>query len=88
MFFQQTMNLSDFFQEIYHKCSNGEYCCLKNEELLELTGKIEECQKMVYSESIFSKNEELDDVSTESLKVKSILLFSLFSVFFNLSLLL
>jgi hypothetical protein len=76
------MNLSDTFQEINDKCSNGEYCCLKNEELLELAGKIEECQRLVYNESIFSKNEELDDVSTDSLKVKSMSFSPLLSVYF------
>lgn len=64
------MSLHELFQEIFKACQSNDYSALTTEELHALIHKIEECQKLLYSEALFSKNEELDDLQTESLKVK------------------
>lgn len=56
------------FTAIYGKLQKG--CSdLTQDELVATIALLEQCGEMISSEALFSKNEELDDVQTESLKV-------------------
>jgi hypothetical protein len=62
------VDLESLFEEIFKICQNNDYSSLKSDELYELIRKIEDSVRAVASEALFSNNEELDDISTETLK--------------------
>ena len=65
------MSLSDLYVEIFKKCQSNDYSSFAEEELSILIQSIEEALRLVDQEALFSINEELDDIATESLKVRS-----------------
>lgn len=70
------------FQTIFQRCKNNDYSSYKEEDLLRLIHEIEELLRVISQEGFFSKNEEFDDVSTESLKVKNNIILKLRSILF------
>ncbi len=61
-------DLHILYTTIFGKLQKG--CSeLPQEELIQINSTLEQCMEMISSESLFSKNEEIDDVQTESLKV-------------------
>lgn len=61
--------LSTTYATIFSKLQKG--CVeLSPEEIQRLIPCLESCMEMIVSEALFSKNEEVDDIPTESLKVR------------------
>ncbi len=52
------------FGQLQKGCSD-----LSQEQLLALLPKLQQCMEMVSSEALFSRNEDMDDIPTESIKV-------------------
>ncbi len=60
------------FDDIFAKVHQGDYSSFSPTELSSLITKTDLCINLVASEALFSKNEELDAIATESLKVRDI----------------
>lgn len=58
------------FRDIFAKLQEGDYSSFSADELDELLLALQSCMEMVDTEALFSTNEELDDIATESLKAR------------------
>lgn len=63
-------SLPTLFQDVYKLMVSSKYEELDEEKLSKLIDDIERCDALVRQEAIFSKNESMDDIHTENLKVK------------------
>lgn len=63
------VSLSVLFQSIYQSMCSGQYEALEEEQIWTLVEKIDSCHNLVRQEALFSKNETLEDVHTETMKV-------------------
>eukprot|EP01031_Cornospumella_fuschlensis_P030560 gene30560-36933_t len=62
------VSLPALFQSIYIPMGNGGYESMEEEQVWALIDKIDACQNLVTKEALFSKNETLEDVHTETMK--------------------
>ncbi|RYH19508.1 hypothetical protein EON65_26040 [archaeon] len=63
------VSLPVLFQSVYQPMSGGQYESMEEEQVWTLIEKIDTCHDLVRREALFSKNETLEDVHTESMKV-------------------
>jgi hypothetical protein len=57
------------FSSIFDALSEEDYSSFANEDLERKIDQLRECNEYVLSEALYSKNEEIDEIPTASLKV-------------------
>lgn len=61
--------LSTLFASVFLQLKDADYSSLSQERVITLLDQVLGCLELVRREVLFSDNEEIDDIATESLKV-------------------
>lgn len=64
--------LSPLFATVFVQLKDADYISLSQEKVITLLDQVLGCLELVRREALFSDNEEIDDIATESLKVYNI----------------